>query len=84
VGDGATKESRMVKHILGTRAAVIGGWNRLAVNCCCRMEAVWSGGGGASVVVAAVAVVAAVDPAGWQQEGRGGRRWREWGGRAVA
>jgi hypothetical protein len=29
---GATKESRMVQHILATRTAVIGGWNRLAVD----------------------------------------------------
>jgi hypothetical protein len=64
VGVGATKKSRMVQHMLGTRTAVIGGWNRLAVDCCCRIEAVWSGGGGA----AAFAAVAAVDPGGRQQE----------------
>jgi hypothetical protein len=69
VGVGATKESWMVHHILATRTAVIGGWKRLAVACCCSMEAVWSGGGGVAAFAAVdPAAVAAVDPAGRQQE----------------
>ncbi len=63
VGVGATKKSRMVQHILGTRAAVIGSWKRLAVGCCCSMEAVWSGGRGAADVAAVDTAVVADVPA---------------------